>query len=47
MSANVDLVREAFDAFMRGEVDRAHTVAEGKIMRMDAYLTRDQVPDLP
>jgi ketosteroid isomerase-like protein len=24
-----------------------YTVAEGKIMRMDAYLTRDQVPDLP
>jgi ketosteroid isomerase-like protein len=127
MSANVDLVREAFDAFMRGEVDRAlefadpdiicvrappipdpqtyhgidgvlqmyadwttdfddfemealdydevggrvlveviqrgrgkasgvrvvgrfwfvYTVAEGKITRMDAYLTRDQAPESP
>jgi ketosteroid isomerase-like protein len=32
MSANVDLVREAFDAFMRGEVDRALESADPDII---------------
>ena len=32
MSANVDLVREAFDAFMRGEVDRALEFADPDIV---------------
>jgi ketosteroid isomerase-like protein len=32
MSANVDLVREAFEAFMRGEVDRALELADPDII---------------
>ena len=32
MSVNVDLVREAFDAFMRGEVDRALESADPDII---------------
>lgn len=32
MSVNVDLVREAFDAFMRGEVDRALDSADPDII---------------
>jgi ketosteroid isomerase-like protein len=32
MSANVDLVREAFEAFMRGEVDRALEFADPDII---------------
>jgi ketosteroid isomerase-like protein len=32
MSVNVDLVREAFDAFMRGEVDRALESADPDIV---------------
>ena len=32
MSVNVDLVREAFDAFMRGEVDRALESADPNII---------------
>jgi ketosteroid isomerase-like protein len=36
MSANVDLVREAFDAFMRGEVDRALELADPDIICLRA-----------